>query len=148
MASKELEERDPGGEDMEQREEPERQERQGGEERPRLVPVALRGAAGGAAAGAILGAAVAIARALRPEEADAVQEKLVGASREIGTAAVRAGGGVLTAKPVADLIAGTKGKSDRGETVRQAAKEAGVAAASAAREALVSMRDESGQNGQ
>jgi hypothetical protein len=139
MATEEREEREKEAREGEGRE---LEQRGGGEGRKPLGPVALRGAAGGAAAGAVAGAAVAIARALRPEQADAVQRRLVHAGREIGTAAVRAAGGVLAAKPVSDLIAGNKGNGDRSETVRQAAKEAGVAAATAARRALVSMRDD------
>lgn len=115
----------------------------GSAQRPRLGPVAARGAAGGAAVGAVLGGALAVARVLRPEQAEALKQTLADAGRDVATAAVRAAGGVLTTKPVSDLLAASRGNGGGSDAVKQTAKEVGVAAASAARDAIVSMRNES-----
>jgi hypothetical protein len=108
---------------------------------PSTARWAIRGAVVGAVAGSVAGAGVGVLVARRPEALSQAKGMIGGRAREIASAAAAAAAtDVVTSRHLNQLV--TADGSDRAEMVKQAATEAGVAAAKAARDSLISLRHE------
>jgi hypothetical protein len=106
---------------------------------------AIRGAAIGAVAGGAVGAGVGALIARRPEALKEAVGLVSGNARQIATAAGFAAAEVVTSKGLSQLGTGDA-NGDRTQLMKQSAKEAGAAAAKAARDSLVSLRQEGGSS--
>ena len=107
---------------------------------------AIRGAVVGAVAGGAVGAGVGALVARRPEALRQAKDLVGGNVRQIATAAGVAAAEVVTSKGLSQLVTGDQ-NGDRAQLMKQSAKEAGAAAAKAARDSLVSLRQEGGGSG-
>jgi hypothetical protein len=108
---------------------------------PTTTSWAIRGAVVGAIAGGAAGAGVGMLVARRPEALKEVRGALGGSGRQVARAAAAAATEVVATRRLEQLITGT-GDDDRSQIVKQAAREAGAAAAKAARDAIISVRRE------
>jgi hypothetical protein len=106
---------------------------------------AIRGAVVGAVAGSAVGAGVGALVARRPEALRQARDLIGGNVRQVATAAGFAAAEVVTSKGLNQLGSGDQ-NGDRAQLMKQSAKEAGVAAAKAARDSLVSLRQEGGSS--
>ena len=102
---------------------------------------AIRGAVVGAVAGSVVGAGVGVLVARRPEAIRQTTDLIGGNARQIATAAGAAAADVVASRGLNQLVSGENG--DRGQLMKQSAMEAGAAAAKAARDSLVSLREAS-----
>jgi hypothetical protein len=125
---------------------PEGAESQPAAAEPTTARWAIRGAVVGAVAGSAVGAGVAVLVARRPEALRQVTGLIGGNARQIASAAGVAAAGVVASKGLNQLVSGDE-NGDRGQLMKQSAKEAGAAAAKAARDTLVSLRQEAGSSG-
>jgi hypothetical protein len=115
----------------------------GAEAGPSPASWAMRGAFIGAVAGSVAGAGLGMLFAQRPETLAEARDALEGSGRHVARAAAAAAGEVVASRHLNQLLKGN-GNGDRGELMKQAAKEAGAAAASAARDHIISLRGEEG----
>ena len=105
-----------------------------------------KAAAVGALAGAVVGALLRIADAeAGAHQLEAVKRTAIAAGRDVATAALTAGTEVVARHRLAELVARKPANGERGAAVRNTAKEAGVAAAVAARRVLAEKAGERGQ---
>ena len=117
----------------------------GGEARIAPGDVA-KAAAVGALAGAVVGALLRIADAeTGARQLDAVKKTAVAAGRDVATAALAAATEVVARNRIGELVARKPGNGDRSAAMRNTAKEAGVAAAVAARRVLAEKTAERGR---
>lgn len=100
---------------------------------------ALRGAVVGAVVGGATGAGIGMLFARQPEALEQAKNAIGGSGRHVARAAAVAAGEVMTSRHLNQLLKG-EGNGERGEVMKQAAKEAGVAAATAARDTIISLR--------
>ena len=100
---------------------------------------AIRGAVLGAVAGSVAGAGVGALVARRPEALKQAKDAISGNSRQVVRAAAVAAAEVVTSKGLNELVTGG-GDGDRSQLMKQSAREAGAAAAQAARDAIISLR--------
>ena len=107
---------------------------------------ALRGALIGAVAGSVAGAGLGMLLARRPETLSDVREAFGESGSHVARAAAAAAGEVVTSRHLNQLLTG-EGNGDRGELVKDAAREAGKAAATAARDQIISLRTDAGGSG-
>lgn len=138
--SDEGDEREP-----ELRDEPADDETSDDEERaatdPSTARWAIRGAVLGAVAGSAAGAGVGMLVARRPEVLKQAKSAIGGNGRQVALAAAVAATDVVTSRPFKQLITGD-GNGDRTQMAKQTAREAGAAAAKAARDAIIPLRRE------
>jgi len=104
---------------------------------------AVRGAVVGAIAGSVTGAALGMLFARRPETLKEITSAIGGSGGHVAKAAAVAAGEAMTSMQINQLLKG-EGSGDRGELVKHAAKQAGFAAATAARDQIVTLRSEAG----
>lgn len=105
-----------------------------------------KAAAVGALAGAVVGALLRIADAESgARQLEAVKTTAIAAGRDVATAALTAGTEVVARHRLAELVARKPANGERGAAVRNTAKEAGVAAAVAARRVLAEKAGERAQ---
>ena len=102
---------------------------------------ALRGAVVGAVVGSATGAGLGMLFARRPEALTEARNAIGGSGRHVARAAAVAAGEVMASRHLNTLVKG-EGEGDRGELMKQAAKEAGVAAATAARDTIITLRSD------
>ena len=102
---------------------------------------ALRGAVVGAVAGGVTGAGLGMLFARRPEALTEAKNAIGGSGRHVARAAAVAAGEVMASRHLNTLVKG-EGEGERGELMKQAAKEAGVAAATAARDTIITLRSD------
>jgi len=107
---------------------------------------AVRGAVIGAVAGSAAGAGLGMLFAHRPNALAGAREAVSGSGRHVARAAAVAAGEVMASRHLGTLLKG-EGEGDRGELMKQAAKEAGVAAATAARDQIISLRGDAVASG-
>lgn len=100
---------------------------------------AIRGAFLGAVAGGAVGAGVGALVARRPEALKQAKEALSANSSQIAQAAAIAAAGAVSPRRLNQLVTGD-GNGDRSEVIKQSAREAGAAAAKAARDEIISLR--------
>ena len=106
----------------------------------------LKAAAIGAVAGAAVGALLRIVDAESgAQQLEAVKKTAAAAGRDVATAALTAGTEVVARHRLAELIARKPANGDRGAAMRNTAKEAGLAAAVAARRVLAEKAGERGK---
>ena len=111
----------------------------GGEAEPSPTSWAMRGAVVGAVAGSVTGAGLGVLFARRPDALAQARDAVSGSGRHVARAAAVAAGEVMASRHLSTLIK-SEGDGDRGELMKQAAREAGVAAATAARDQIISLR--------
>jgi uncharacterized protein YcfJ len=102
---------------------------------------AIRGAVVGAIAGGAAGAGVGMLVARRPEALTEARGALGGSGKQVARAAAAAAAEVMTSRRLNQLIIGD-GNGDPSQIMKQTAREAGAAAAKAARDAIISLRRE------
>ena len=107
---------------------------------------AIRGAVVGAVAGSAVGAGVGVLVARRPEALKQVTGLIGGNAKQIASAAGVAAADVVASRGLNQLVSGDE-NGDRAQVMKQSAMEAGAAAAKAARDSLVSLRQEAGSSG-
>jgi hypothetical protein len=118
-----------------------------GDAEPTPTSWALRGALVGAIAGSVVGAGLGMLFARRPETLTQAQTAIGGRGTHVARAAAVAAGAAMTSRHVNQLLK-AESNGDRGELMKQAAREAGLAAAMAARDEIISLRgDAEGGNG-
>ncbi|HEY5660951.1 MAG TPA: hypothetical protein VIR59_09215 [Gaiellaceae bacterium] len=100
---------------------------------------AIRGAVLGAVAGGAAGAGIGALFARRPEAWQEAKEAISGNSRQVAQAAAIAAAGAVSPRRLTQLATGDV-DGDRSRVVKQSAKEAGAAAAKAARDTIISLR--------
>lgn len=125
---------------------PEDAESQSAAAEPTTARWAIRGAVVGAVAGSAVGAGIGVLVARRPEALRQVTELIEGNAKQIASAAGVAAADVVASRGLSQLVSGD-GNGDRGQLMKQSAMEAGAAAAKAARDSLVSLRQEAGSSG-
>ena len=113
----------------------------GGGTEPSPTSWALRGAVVGAIAGSVTGAGLGMLFARRPETLPQARTAIGGSGRHVARAAAVAAGEVMTSRHLNQLL-NAEGASDRGDVMKQAAREAGIAAATAARDTIISLRSD------
>ena len=106
---------------------------------PNTTRWAIRGAVLGAVAGSAAGAGVGMLVARRPEALKQAKSAIAGNGRQVALAAAAAATEVVTSRRLNQLVTGN---GDRSQMVKQAAREAGAAAAKAARDAIIPLRQE------
>ena len=145
MPERELPENSTTGEDEsldEERDDVAGEETDGGAGEPTpTTSWALRGAVVGAVAGSVTGAALGMLFARRPEALTEARNAIGGSGRHVARAAAVAAGEVMASRHLSTLVKG-EGDGDRGDLMKQAAKEAGVAAATAARDTIITLRSD------
>jgi hypothetical protein len=114
----------------------------GGGADPTSTSWALRGALVGAIAGSVTGAALGMLLARRPDMLKQARTAIDGSGRHVAETAAIAAGEAMTTMQLNQLLKG-EGSGDRGELLKHAAREAGFAAATAARDQIISLRSES-----
>jgi len=102
---------------------------------------ALRGALVGAVAGSVAGAGLGMLFARRPEALAQARRAIGGSGTHVARAAALAAAEAVTSRHVNQLLKG-ESNGDRGDLMKQAAKEAGVAAATAARDEIRALRSD------
>ena len=102
---------------------------------------AVRGAVIGAVVGSATGAGLGMLFARRPEALTEARNAIGGSGKHVARAAAVAAGEVMASRHLNTLVKG-EGEGDRGELMKQAAKEAGVAAATAARDTIITLRSD------
>ena len=107
---------------------------------------AVRGAVIGAVAGSAAGAGLGMLFARRPDVLAGARDAVSGSGRHVARAAAVAAGEVMASRHLGTLLK-AEGEGDRGELMKQAAKEAGVAAATAARDQIISLRGDAVASG-
>lgn len=117
----------------------------GGESTP--TGWALRGALAGAVAGSVTGAGLGMLFARRPEALAQARRAIGESGAHVARAAAVAAGEVVTSRHINRLLKAEEGDGDRGELMKQAAREAGVAAATAARDQIISLRSDAVSSG-
>jgi hypothetical protein len=118
-----------------------------GDAEPTPTSWALRGALVGAIAGSVVGAGLGMLFARRPETLTQAQRAIGGRGTHVARAAAVAAGAAMTSRHVNQLLK-AESNGDRGELMKQAAREAGLPAAMAARDEIISLRgDAEGGNG-
>jgi len=122
------------------------EEATGGGAEPSPTSWAVRGAFVGAVAGSVTGAALGMLFARQPEALTQARSAIGGSGRHVARAAAVAAGEVMASKHLNTLVKG-EGEGDRGELMKQAAKEAGVAAATAARDTIITLRSDAAGSG-
>lgn len=125
---------------------PEDAESQGAAAEATTARWAIRGAVVGAVAGSAVGAGVGVLVARRPEALRQVPGLIGGNARQIASAAGVAAADVVASKGLTHLVSGDQ-NGDRAQLMKESAMEAGAAAAKAARDSLVSLRQEAGSSG-
>lgn len=100
---------------------------------------ALRGALIGAVAGSVTGAGLGMLLARRPEALTQARDAIGESGGHVARAAAAAAGEVVTSRQLNQLLKG-EGNGDRGDLMKEAAREAGKAAATAARDQIISLR--------
>lgn len=120
---------------------PDDTESEGAPAEPSTTRWAMRGAVVGAVAGSAAGAGFGMLVARRPEALKQAKGAIGGSGRQVARAAAVAATEVVTSRRLNQLIAGD-GNGDRSQMMKQAAREAGAAAAKAARDAIISLRRE------
>jgi hypothetical protein len=130
----EFDDEDPSGDEERQ---PQARTDSGGDAKTKAW--AIRGALIGAFAGGAAGAGLGALAAARPESLRAVKDAFGSSGREVARAAAGAASDVVTSSSVKQLVSGA-GNGDRAQLMKDTAREAGAAAAKAARETLVSLR--------
>ena len=105
----------------------------------------VRGAVVGAVAGSAVGAGVGVLVARRPEALRQLTGLIGGNAKQIASAAGVAAADVVASRGLKQLVSGDE-NGDRGQVMKQSAMEAGAAAAKAARDSLVSLRQEGGSS--
>jgi hypothetical protein len=123
----------------EQSQPPERQSQAKGDDGADVQSWTIRGAAFGAVAGAAAGAGIGALFAARPDVLENVKSGVGGSGRQVARAAAHAASEVMTSRSVNQLVRGN-GNGDRGRLMKDAAREAAAAAATAARDAIVELR--------
>jgi hypothetical protein len=106
---------------------------------PSLTAWTTIGAITGATVGGILGAAVAATLVRRPELLEQATEAINRDGGRVARAATTAAGGVFAAKSIQGLAQDGEG-GERAELMKQTARQAAAAAASATRDEIVSIR--------
>jgi hypothetical protein len=106
---------------------------------------AIRGAVVGAVAGSAVGAGVGVLVARRPEALRQLTGLIGGNAKQIASAAGVAAADVVASRGLNQLVSGDE-NGDRAQVMKQSAMEAGAAAAKAARDSLVSLRQEGGSS--
>jgi hypothetical protein len=102
---------------------------------------AIRGAVIGAVAGSAAGAGVGMLVARRPEALEQTKSAILGNGKHVAVAAAIAATEAVTSRGLKQIVTG-EGNGDRSQTVKQTAREAGAAAAQAARDAIIPLRRE------
>jgi L-aminopeptidase/D-esterase-like protein len=102
---------------------------------------AIRGAVVGAVAGGAAGAGVGILVARRPEALSQAKSAIGDSGGQVARAAVVAATEVVTSRRLSQLMAGN-GNGDHSRAIKETAREAGAAAAKAARESIIALRRE------
>jgi hypothetical protein len=113
-----------------------------GDAEPTPTSWALRGALVGAIAGSVVGAGLGMFFAWRPEALTQARTAIGGRGTHVARAAAVAAGEAMTSRHVNRLLK-AESNDDRGELMKQAAREAGIAAATAARDEIISLRGSS-----
>jgi hypothetical protein len=108
---------------------------------PSSTSWAVRGAVVGAVAGGVTGAGLGMLFARQPNALAQARDAISGSGRHVARAAAVAAGEVMASRHLGTLLKG-EADSDRGELMKQAAKEAGVAAATAARDQIITLRSD------
>ncbi len=121
-------------------------ESQRGATEPTTARWAIRGAVVGAVAGGAVGAGVGALVAHRPEALRQAASLIGGNARQIASAAGVAAAEVVSSRGLGQLASGDE-NGDRAQLMKQSAMEAGAATAKAARDSLVSLRQEAGTSG-
>ena len=116
----------------------------GGEQTPQNW--ALRGAVIGAVAGSAAGAGLGMFFARQPDALAQARDAISGSGRHVARAAAVAAGEVMASRHLSTLIK-AEGEGDRGELMKHAAKDAGGAAATAARDQITSLRSDAVASG-
>jgi hypothetical protein len=106
---------------------------------PSLTTWTTIGAITGATVGGVLGAAVAATLVRRPELLEQATEAINRDGGRVAKAATTAAGGVFAAKSIQGLAQDGE-NGDRAELMKQTARQAAAAAASATRDEIVSIR--------
>jgi hypothetical protein len=112
---------------------------------PTTARWAIRGAVVGAVAGSAVGAGVGALIARRPEALRQLTGLIGGNAKQIASAAGVAAADVVASRGLNQLVSGDE-NGDRAQVMKQSAMEAGAAAAKAARDSLVSLRQEGGSS--
>jgi len=131
----------PEDKDLDERGDASDEETADGGAEPSPTSWALRGAFVGAIAGSVTGAALGMLFARQPEALTQARSAIGGSGRHVARAAAVAAGEVMASKHLSTLVKG-EDAGDRGELMKQAAKEAGVAAATAARDTIITLRSD------
>jgi hypothetical protein len=126
-------------EDDGERDQPNMESGQGGRD---VKAWAIRGAVIGAATGSAAGAGIGAVLVSRPEVVRTAKEAFEGSGKHVARAVATAVSEVLTSRSVKQLLSGS-GNGDRTEVMKDTAKEAGAAAATAARDSILALRSKS-----
>lgn len=108
---------------------------------PSTTSWAIRGAVIGALAGSAAGAGVGMLVARRPEALEQAKSAILGNGKHVAVAAAVAATEAVTSGGFKKIAAG-EGNGNRSQIVKQTAREAGAAAAQAARDAIIPLRRE------
>lgn len=108
---------------------------------PSTTRWAIRGAVIGALAGSAAGAGVGMLVARRPEALEQAKSALLGNGRHVAVAAAVAATEAVTSGGFKQIVTG-EGNGNRSQIVKETAREAGAAAAQAARDAIIPLRRE------
>lgn len=100
---------------------------------------AFRGAVIGAVAGSVAGAGVGMVVARRPEALEQAKSAILGNGKHVAVAAAVAATEAVTSGGFKQIATG-EGNGNRSQIVKQTAREAGAAAAQAARDAIIPLR--------
>lgn len=103
---------------------------------------AIRGAVLGAATGSVAGAGIGAVLVSRPEVLRTAKDAFEDSGKHVARAVTVAVSEVLTSRSVRQLLSGN-GNGDRTEAMKDTAKEAGAAAATAARDSILALRSKS-----
>lgn len=108
---------------------------------PSTARWAIRGAVIGALAGSAAGAGVGMLVARRPEALEQAKSAILGNGKHVAVAAAVAATEAVTSGGLKKVATG-EGNGNRSQIVKQTAREAGAAAAQAARDAIIPLRRE------
>jgi len=103
---------------------------------------AIRGAVLGAVTGSVAGAGIGAVLVSRPEALRSAKDAFEDSGKHVARAVTVAVSEVLTSRSVRQLLSGN-GDGDRTEAMKDTAKEAGAAAATAARDSILTLRSKS-----
>jgi hypothetical protein len=106
---------------------------------PSTTTWAIRGAVLGAVAGGAAGAGLGALVARRPDALKQAKDVLSANSRQVAQAAAIAAAAAVNPRRLNQLVTGN-GDGERSDVIKESAREAGAAAAKAARDEIISLR--------